>query len=183
MDETQKFRESHLALKSKIFHSSPLTKCSFTFMQLETMHWCALEKRDLKQAFQYIQRYYISCWKLSRATWSQKTSEKLMKLRNFETHTWLWRAKYSSFLSSSENFMMSLIFDSFCFRCSNQIKIIMLWFLLNKFWKQWSSLHSKLQKEWLRAPSPQNQQAEGLTIHIYMKECDIYLFYASKLHF
>jgi len=81
------FRESHLALKSKILHSSLITKCSFTSMERETIIWCAVERPTLRQAFQYLQRYYITHRKLSRAIWSQKSFWKIDESQKFrESH-------------------------------------------------------------------------------------------------
>ena len=58
---------------------------------------CALESPDLGQAFKYLGRYYITHEKFSRATWSRKVSQKLMKVRNFESLSWLWRVKFCIF--------------------------------------------------------------------------------------
>ena len=60
-----------------------------------TMIRCALERPDLGQAFRHPICHHITRRKFSRGTWSWRISQKLMKLRNFETHIWLWRAKYS----------------------------------------------------------------------------------------
>ena len=59
-----------------------------------TMIRCALESPDLGQTFTYIERYHITHRKFSRATWSRKVCQKLMKVGYFETLSWLWKVKF-----------------------------------------------------------------------------------------
>ena len=69
----------------------------FTNTYCMIMNRCALESPDLGQAFTYLGRYHITHRKFSRATWSRKVSQKLMKVRNFESLSWLWRVKFCIF--------------------------------------------------------------------------------------
>ena len=80
---SQKLMKLRNFVKSKILHSSLITRCSFTSMQRETMIWCAPESLALRQPFQYLQRYYITHRKLPRATWSQKSFWKMDETQKF----------------------------------------------------------------------------------------------------
>ena len=58
--KTQKFRESQLALKNKIWSLARFLKLSFTSMVRNFTIGCALESPGLEQPFKYIERYHIT---------------------------------------------------------------------------------------------------------------------------
>ena len=134
-DESQKFRESQLALKSQIFYFPLIPKRSFISTHRMTMFLCALKTPDLGQAFTQLVRFHITHRKVSRATWSRNISQKVMNVRNFESLSWLWRFKYCIFQ----------LFRS----VASLLRTVWPWFDV-----RWRTLCSKAQKEWLRAPSP-----------------------------
>ena len=200
-----------------------------------TMIRCALESPDLGQAFKYLERYHITHRKFSRATWSRKVCKKLMKVRNFETLSCLWKVKFclsriflsvasflyiimswfdvrwkafimdklfnilNSIISHIKNFLESLEVEKFVqklmsklfwkIRNNQKFPDILInnitffnnllelfqnlvcswsWYFLKKKLSGMNGVGpcSKVQKEWLRAPSPHNRQDKGLTIRI-----------------
>ena len=79
LTKTQKFRESQLALKNKIWSFARFLKLSFTSTVRNVMIWCALDSPGLGQPFKYLERYHITHRKFFRATWSWKMPQKLTK--------------------------------------------------------------------------------------------------------
>ena len=74
--KTQKFRESQLALKNKIWSLARFLTLSFTSTSRNVTIWCALDNPGLGQPFRYLERYHISRRKFFRDTWSWKNSSK-----------------------------------------------------------------------------------------------------------
>ena len=82
--KTQKFRESQLALKNKIWSSARFLKLSFTSTIRNVTIWCALESPSLGQPFKYLERYHITRKKVFRATWSWKMPQILFFRANWD---------------------------------------------------------------------------------------------------
>ena len=68
LTKTQKFRESQLALKNKIWSLARFLKLSFTSTVRNGTIRCALESPGLGQPFNYFERHYITRKKFSRDT-------------------------------------------------------------------------------------------------------------------
>ena len=68
LTKIQKFRESQLALKNKIWSFARFLKLNFTSTVRNVMIWCALDNPGLGQPFKYIERYHVTHRKLFRAT-------------------------------------------------------------------------------------------------------------------
>ena len=83
MDESQKFRDSQLPLKSQILSFAHFLRRSFFSICDNIMIRCALDGPDLGQAFKYLGRYHITHRKFSRANWSRKVSQKLDESQKF----------------------------------------------------------------------------------------------------
>ena len=67
LTKTQKFRESQLALKNKIWSFARFLKLVFTFTVRNVMIWCSLESSGLGRPFKYLERYHITRKKVFRA--------------------------------------------------------------------------------------------------------------------
>ena len=94
LTKTQKFRESQLALKNKIWSFARFLKLSFTSTVRNIMIWRALDSPGLGQPFKYLGHYHITSKKVFRATWSWKCLKNWPKLRNFESLSWLWKTRF-----------------------------------------------------------------------------------------
>ena len=66
--KTQKFRESQLALKNKIWSFARFLKLSFTSTNRNVTISCALEILGVGQPLKYLERYHITRKKDFRAT-------------------------------------------------------------------------------------------------------------------
>ena len=77
LTKTQKFRESQLALKNKIWSLVRFLKLSFTSTSRNVTIWCALDIPGLGQPLKYLECYHITRRNFFRATWSWKMPQKL----------------------------------------------------------------------------------------------------------
>ena len=68
LDESQKFRESQLALKSQILYFPVIPKRSFACTRRMIMIRCVLENPDLGQAFKHLWRYHMGIF-FRRGIW------------------------------------------------------------------------------------------------------------------
>ena len=81
--KTQKFPESQLALKNKIWSLVRFLKLSFTSTSRNVTIWCGLESPALGHPFKYFVHYHITHRKVFRATWSWKMPQKLTTTQKF----------------------------------------------------------------------------------------------------
>ena len=83
LTKTQKFRETQLALKNKIWSFARFLKLSFASEVRNIMIWRALDSPGLGKPFKYLGHYHITDRKYFRATWSWKMPQKLTKTQKF----------------------------------------------------------------------------------------------------
>ena len=97
LTKTQKFRESQLALKNKIWSFARFLKLSFTSLVRNVTIWCALNSPGLGQPFKYLGHHHITHRKFFKDTWSWKMHQKVTKTQKFRKSQLALKNKISSF--------------------------------------------------------------------------------------
>ena len=94
LTKTQKFRESQLALKNKIWSFARFLVLSFTSTVRNVTILCALESPHLEQPFKYLGHYHIIHRNFLEPPDVEKCPKNGQKLRNFESLSWLWKTRF-----------------------------------------------------------------------------------------
>ena len=119
--ESQKFRESQLALKSQILYFPLILNRSFISTHRMIMIWCLLDSLDLGKAVKQLGRYHVTHRKFSRAPWSRNVSQKLDESQKFRESQLALKSQIlyfpiilkRSFISTHRMIMIWCSLDSF----------------------------------------------------------------------
>ena len=126
LTKNQKFRESQLAPKNKIWSFARFLKLSFTSTVHNVMIRCVLDSPGPRKPFKYLGHHHITHRKFFRATWSRGVSEKVDESQKFR----------ESLLALKIQILYFPLFRS----VASLVRIVWLWFDVH--WKTliWGNL-------------------------------------------